>query len=165
MNNELREQSFNRDIFDEMVSNKLKLIRTEADLTQDGMAEVIGISKKTLVQVEKGRKTLGFTQSALVAILFRHGDIVQSLFGDITLEIVELISNHSKEKKRYRTLGGKVWWTEEVHKDGFYIQKHVLTGHYRIIDENQFLFYYSLNQSEAYKRLEELTNNKKEVKG
>lgn len=32
----------------------IKLIRTEAGLTQDRTAEMIGISKKTLVQVEKG---------------------------------------------------------------------------------------------------------------
>lgn len=162
--NDIEGQSFNRKIFDEMVSNKLKLIRTEADLTQDRMAEKIGISKKTLVQVEKGRKTLGFTQSALVAILFRNGEIIQSLFGDMTLQIVDYVSNHGEEKKRYRTLGGKVWWTEETCRDGFRLQKHVLTGHYRIIDEDFYLYYYSLNESEAYKRLEELTN-KTEAKG
>ncbi|WP_406565370.1 helix-turn-helix domain-containing protein [Bacillus solitudinis] len=37
----------------ELISDKLKLIRTEQGFTQDKMAEFLGISKKTLVQIER----------------------------------------------------------------------------------------------------------------
>ena len=42
--------------FIELVNSKLKLIRVENDLSQEKMSEVIGLSKKTLVEIEKGRK-------------------------------------------------------------------------------------------------------------
>ena len=41
--------------FISIMNSKIKLIRTEFDLTQEKMAEAIGISKKTLVEIEKGR--------------------------------------------------------------------------------------------------------------
>jgi DNA-binding XRE family transcriptional regulator len=37
-----------------LLSSKMKLIRIEKGYTQDKMAEVLGISKKTLVQLKKG---------------------------------------------------------------------------------------------------------------
>ncbi len=147
--------------FDRMISQKLKLIRAEADLTQDRMAEVIGISKKTLVQVEKGRQSLGFTAAALAAVLFRKSEMVQSLFGDAVLQIVELVATKAKSRAWYKTMGGKVWWTEENRTDSFIVQKHILTGHYRIIDHAHYLHYYSLDREEAFKRAKELTEAEK----
>lgn len=139
-----------------MVSDKLRLIRAELDLTQDKMAETIGISKKTLVQVEKGRQTLGFTAAGLTAVLFRKSEIVQALFGDSVLEILDLVAGKRQSGAWYKTLGGKVWWTEVQRTGGFCLQKHVLTGHFRILDEDHFLHYYSMDPSVAHKRLQEL---------
>ena len=51
--------------FLDLMDSKLKLIRTEYCLTQDKMAAVIGLSKKTLVEIEKGRRSLSW--SAAVA--------------------------------------------------------------------------------------------------
>ena len=39
--------------FIELVNSKLKLIRVESNLSQDKMSEIIGLSKKTLVEIEK----------------------------------------------------------------------------------------------------------------
>ena len=41
------------------VDGKVRLIRTEKGYTQDKMAEILGISKKTLIQVEKERVAWG----------------------------------------------------------------------------------------------------------
>ncbi|ABZ83916.1 helix-turn-helix domain protein [Heliomicrobium modesticaldum Ice1] len=139
-----------------MVSEKLREIRTEADLTQDKMAESIGISKKTLVDVEKGRKTLGFTAAALTALLFRRGETVQSLFGDMTIDVIEFVSRRANSRAWYKTLGGRVWWTEECRQGPFIVQKHLFTPYYRIIDKDHYLHYYSMNREETYKRLTEL---------
>ena len=43
-----------REEFIKTVSSKLKLIRTEYGITQEAMSEMLGISKKTLVETEKG---------------------------------------------------------------------------------------------------------------
>ncbi len=50
-----------REEFIQMMDEREKLIRTEYGLTQDKMAIALGISKKTLVEIEKGRRTLGWT--------------------------------------------------------------------------------------------------------
>lgn len=101
-----RDNQLTQELFDQMVSEKLKLIRTEAVITQDKMAQMIGISKKTLVQVEKGRQTLGFTAAALVAVLFRKGEIVQSLFGDSVVNLIDLVATKGKSRTWYKTMGG-----------------------------------------------------------
>ncbi|MBY8909777.1 transcriptional regulator, partial [Salinicoccus roseus] len=41
--------------FTEMLQSKFKMVRTEAGYTQDSMSQTIGLSKKTLVQIEKER--------------------------------------------------------------------------------------------------------------
>ncbi len=33
-----------------------------------------------------------------------------------------------------KTLGGKVWWTNNHQKGGWKLQQHILTQHYRILD-------------------------------
>ena len=38
----------------------LKLVRTEYGYTQELMASILGLSKKTLVEIEKGRSSLGW---------------------------------------------------------------------------------------------------------
>lgn len=43
----------------ELISSKLRLIRAESGYTQEKMANVLGMSKKTLVQIEKGRSAAG----------------------------------------------------------------------------------------------------------
>ena len=48
-----------RDTFVDLMNHQLKLVRTEYGLTQEAMARALGLSKKTLVEIEKGRSSLG----------------------------------------------------------------------------------------------------------
>ncbi|WP_255298377.1 helix-turn-helix transcriptional regulator [Brevibacillus dissolubilis] len=153
---------FTQEQFAAMISEKCKLIRTEAGYTQDRMAEIVGLSKKTLVQVEKGRQALNFTAAALIAVLFRRGEIIQSMYGDSVLEIVDLVSTKTTSKAWYKTMGGKVWWNEMRKTAHFCLQKHVLTGHYRILDHADYLHYYSMDEEESYARLQELEKGREQ---
>ena len=45
-----------RETFVAELDRQVKLVRTEYGFTQDVMARVLGISKKTLVEIEKGRR-------------------------------------------------------------------------------------------------------------
>jgi DNA-binding XRE family transcriptional regulator len=150
-----------REAFDRLVSQKLRMIRAEVNLTQDRMAEMIGISKKTLVQVEKERSTLGFTAASLVAVLFRHGEVVQGLFGDNVLQILDHVASQGTSRAWYKTMGGKVWWTEVERTKRFVVQRHVLTGYHRILDEEKYLHYYSLDRADVFRRLQELEKDEK----
>lgn len=50
----------------DLVTEQMARIRKEKDYTQDRMAEVLGLSKRHLQQVEKNRLRLNWTQSAAV---------------------------------------------------------------------------------------------------
>jgi DNA-binding XRE family transcriptional regulator len=45
------------------------------------MAEIQGISKKTLVQIEKGRQEAGWSQVVAVWALFQESQILQHVLG------------------------------------------------------------------------------------
>src|SRR4051794_24779572 len=74
------------------VSEKLRLIRAEAGYTQDKMADIIGVSKKTLVQIEKGRVLANWSTVVSICALFRETETVQFLFGSEPLEVLETVA-------------------------------------------------------------------------
>ena len=60
------------------LDSALKAVRKEYGFTQEKMAAVLGISKKTLVEIEKGRSSLGWTGAAAFAAIFRESGILQA---------------------------------------------------------------------------------------
>ncbi|HEU4962536.1 MAG TPA: helix-turn-helix transcriptional regulator [Bacilli bacterium] len=146
----------NQSQFDNMISERAKLIRAEADATQDRFAEMVGISKKTLVEVEKGRKTFGFSVAVTVCVLFRHGEVVQHLFGDAALEVIDLCAMQGQVQPKFRTLGGMVFWQVVREEHGYRIQHNRVTGHYRILDPEDYLMFYSFDLQAVEHRFTEL---------
>ena len=71
----------NRQDFIETSNRILKLVRAEYGLTQDEMAVILGISKKTLVESEKGRRTIGWTESVALTTIFAESHVIQNEFG------------------------------------------------------------------------------------
>jgi DNA-binding XRE family transcriptional regulator len=146
--------------FDRLISERARTIRAEANVTQDRFAEMVGISKKTLVEVEKERKTFGFSTAVTVAVLFRNGEIVQNLFGDAVLEIIDLCARQGAVKPWYKTLGGHVFWTLFLEHDGYRMQHNRVTGHYRVLDPENYLIYYSFDKEEVRQRFTEVAIEK-----
>jgi len=138
------------------VSEKMRLIRTEAGYTQDRMAEIIGISKKTLVQIEKGRIEAGWTIVVTVCALFRETETVRFLFGNEPLEVLETIAREGIDYRKEKTMGGKVWWKEVSHQNGLFLQQNIISKHYRIIDEDHFRIYSSFDEASTLERFNEL---------
>ncbi|MBO8177721.1 helix-turn-helix transcriptional regulator [Aeribacillus pallidus] len=139
-----------------LISEKLKLIRTEANYTQDKMAEIIGISKKTLVQIEKGRIEASWTVVIAVCAIFRESTIVQNTLGGDPLEVIETVVREGIDYRKEKTLGGKVWWREIERKNGYVLQQNVISQHYRILDDENYRIYSSFSKEGAFKRLDEL---------
>lgn len=139
-----------------LVSEKLKVIRTEAGYTQDRMASVIGVSKKTLVQIEKGRLVAGWTTIVAVCALFRSSETLMNSFGGDPLEVIEVIAREDIDYRKEKTLGGKIWW-KEVNKDGGYIlQQNLISNHYRILDEDYYRIYSTFDKKMAKDRMNDL---------
>ncbi|MBU8785847.1 MULTISPECIES: helix-turn-helix domain-containing protein [Bacillus] len=147
-----------KDYIIELISLKLRLIRTESGYTQEKMANVLGISKKTLVQIEKGRTTAGWTHVVAVCALFRNSEVLQSVLGDEPLEVVETVAHRSIDRPKGKTLGGRVWWREIDCKGDFRMQQNLISHHYRILDSYDDLWYSTFEKEEAMARLDELAS-------
>lgn len=150
-----------RDEFIQIVNSKIKLIRTEHNFTQDKMGEVIGISKKTLVQIEKGRGSLGWTGSVALCSLFRDSEILQMTLGEDFQDIILALAFTKHEDTYVKTLGGKVWWNEIQNNKQYKLQQNVISNHYRILDQNNSRVCSSLDQEYVFKRYEELSKGEK----
>ncbi|PAB58575.1 helix-turn-helix transcriptional regulator [Anaeromicrobium sediminis] len=124
-----------REDFIKIIDAKVKLIRNEFNYTQDKMAQILGISKKTLIQVEKGRSSLGWTTSVALCTLFKNSEIIEMLFGGSVEDLLLTLAFDNYEENFPKTLGGKVWWKHVEEKSGYKIQQNIISSHYRILDE------------------------------
>jgi len=138
------------------VSEKLKLIRIENEYTQDKMAELLGLSKKTLVQVEKGRSVLGWAGAVTLCTIFRDSEVLEMTFGGNPQDIILSLAFEDYEKKE-KTLGGKVWWNNIECTDQFRIQQNIISRHFRILDSQDRRIYSSFNEEYIRKRFQELS--------
>ena len=74
------------------INGMLKLVRTEYGLTQEKMANVLGISKKSLVESEKGRRTLGWTETVAFVSVFSQSRILQNQYGGELSDMVAALA-------------------------------------------------------------------------
>ncbi|GGH87272.1 DNA-binding XRE family transcriptional regulator [Pullulanibacillus pueri] len=140
----------------ESVSSRFKVIRLEKGYSQDKMAKVLGISKKTLVQIEKGRILSGWTTIVAICALFRDSEVLQVLLGGDPMEVIETIAHDGVERPRSKSLGGRVWWKEIDKKGSFRLQQNMISQHYRILDESNNRWLSTFEKEDALRRLEEL---------
>lgn len=123
-----------REEFIAEVNSKLKLVRTEYGLTQDKMAVILGISKKTLVESEKGRRSIGWTEAVALITIFQSSTILQNSFGGDPVGVVSALAFEDVEVSYPSTMGGRVWWKEISNRNGYRIQQNLVSAHYRILD-------------------------------
>ncbi|WP_064091778.1 helix-turn-helix transcriptional regulator [Rossellomorea aquimaris] len=140
-----------------IISEKLRLIRTEAGYTQDKMANVIGLSKKTLVQIEKGRVMASWTAVIAVCALFKDSETLAASLGGEPLEVIETIAREGIDYRKEKTLGGKIWWKDIEKDEGYVLQQNVFSQHFRILDFEHYRIYSSFDENNAHKRFNELT--------
>lgn len=136
-------------------SEKLKLIRIERDYTQDKMAEILGISKKTLVQIEKGRSALGWAGAVTLCTIFRDSEILEMAFGGDAQDIILSLAFDDYEINE-KTMGGKIWWTNIESTDQFRIQQNIISRHFRILDGQDRRICSSFDDNYIRKRFREL---------
>ncbi|MCY8491372.1 helix-turn-helix transcriptional regulator [Bacillus atrophaeus] len=145
-----------QDYMIELVSSKMKLIRMERGYTQEKMSEVLGVSKKTLVQIEKERTLAGWAHVVAVCALFKNSEVLQSVLGDEPLEVIETVAHRSIDRPKGKTMGGKVWWREMKAKGDFRLQQNLISQHYRILDSYDDLWFSTFEKRDAIERLDEL---------
>lgn len=149
-----------REQFTAKITGLEKLIRTEYGLHQDQMAEALGISKKTLVETEKGRRPLTWTESVALAAIFSNSTVLQGAFGGNVAAVLEDLAfpeSPLSEQGHYpKTMGGRVWWRDVASRDGYRIQQNIISQHYRLLNSADERVLSSFDRGEVTARLEEL---------
>ena len=123
-----------RETFVAELDRQVKLVRTEYGFTQDVMARVLGISKKTLVEIEKGRSSLGWTGAVALCSIFSGSQVLSGLLGGEAGELVRALAFQNLRPSYPKTMGGKVWWRFVETLGPYTIQQNLLSQHYRALD-------------------------------
>ena len=123
-----------REEFVKKCSDKLRMVRAEYGFSQDKMAKVLGISKKTIVEIEKGRSALGFCGSVALCTIFSSSEALSATFGGRATDIVLALAFDGQEPVYPQTMGGKMWWRDILQKGGYRVQQNIISQHYRILD-------------------------------
>ncbi len=142
----------NKTQFLERITELEKLIRIEHELHQDQMAAILGISKKTLVESEKGRRLLGWTEAVALVSIFSDSTVLQNAFGGELSDLIRALAFEEFEVHHPQTMGGHVWWTDTEVIGGMRIQKNIISGHYRLLDaqDARLISSFSLDEIHEY---------------
>ncbi|MED1287453.1 helix-turn-helix transcriptional regulator [Bacillus mycoides] len=148
----------NKETVIDLISKNARLIRLERGYSQEKMATVLGISKKTLVQVEKERTSIGWTNAVVVCALFKDSQILKHILGEEPFEIIETLAHGGMNTPKVKTLGGKMFWNEIAKKGKFLVQQNVISQHFRILDASDYRWYSTFEEKDVMNRFHELTN-------
>lgn len=119
-------------------NKKLRLVRAEYGYSQERMAEALGLSKKTLLEIEKGRSSLGWTGTAALCAVFRDSEVLYSAFGGEALELVKTLATVSYVPQKH--MSGGLFWSPVTERGGYRILQNVISQHYRLFSpENELL--------------------------
>ena len=139
-----------------IMDENIKLIRAEYGLTQEKMAPILGISKKTLVEIEKKRKSLGWTGSVALASMFSDSKILSKVFGGSISDVIITIAFRDTQVTYPKTWGGEIWWKTVEEKNGYRIQQNMVSRHYRILDQKNRRLLATYHYEEAKETLDQL---------
>lgn len=116
------------------LDRQVKLVRTEYGFTQDVMAKILGLSKKTLVEIEKGRSSLGWMGAVAFTTLFADSRVLSGLLGGEASDMVLALAFQDTRPVFPKTMGGKVWWRTVERLGEYKIQQNIISQHYRALD-------------------------------
>lgn len=145
-----------KDAFIQEMNQQVKLVRTEYALTQEAMAKALGLSKKTLVEIEKGRSSLGWTGAVALCAIFSGSRVLSGLLGGEAGEMIQALAFSDLSPRYPRTMGGKVWWRTVETRAGCKIQQNILSQHYRVLDGEDGRICSSFDLEEVRRRLDDL---------
>ncbi|MDR0514475.1 MAG: hypothetical protein LBG81_04865 [Coriobacteriaceae bacterium] len=114
----------------------LKLIRAEAGLTQEQMAYILGLSKKTLVDIEKERRSLGWMGSVVLCTLFQDSEVLSGFFGGRPDDIIMALALEGKAFSYHHVRSGRIWWTTLYQNAAYSIQQNIISQHYRLLSQD-----------------------------
>jgi len=122
-----------RSTFIELCDSRVKLVRTEYGFTQEEMAHALGLSKKTLVDIEKERRSLGWMGSAALCLIFQDSEVLAGVFGGQPTDIIMALAFEGRQAHYPKAGGSRIWWATIYENENFAIQQNVISQHYRLL--------------------------------
>jgi len=145
-----------KDLFIHEMNQLVKLVRTEYGFTQEAMAKALGLSKKTLVEIEKGRSSLGWMGAVAFSTVFSGSQVLSGRLGGSAEDMILALAFEDLSPRYPKTMGGKVWWrTVEVYK-GCQLQQNILSQHYRALNQENERLCSSFDITQIRQRLDEM---------
>ncbi len=151
----------NKREFCDLIQTIIKEVRVEYDFTQEQMAYTLGLSKKTLVQIEKSRSKLGWAEAVTFCTIFEDSEILIQNVGSESKEIIQVLSLQKQPIRHFITMGGEIWWKNKEEHNGFVVQQHKLSKHYRILDHENYRVYFSLSYKDTMEAFKKYTGKMK----
>ena len=145
-----------RETFVAEMDRHVKLVRTEYGFTQDVMAKVLGMSKKTLVELEKGRSSLGWTGAVALCTIFSDSQVLSGLLGGEAGDMIRALAFQNLKPVYPKTMGGKVWWRFVETYGPYTIQQNLISQHYRALDQEDGRVCSSFDLEQIRQRLDDL---------
>lgn len=125
-----------REEFVTVCNSKLKLVRTEFSFSQEKMALMLGISKKTLVEIEKGRSSLGWSGSVVLCSVFSESQVLFDAFSASPIEIVHIIAFENSEPNYKQANTFRIWWQTVMQNENYIIEQNIVSQHYRLLTKD-----------------------------
>ncbi|MDR2973156.1 MAG: helix-turn-helix domain-containing protein [Propionibacteriaceae bacterium] len=115
---------------------KLRSVRAEAGLTQEEMARAVGLSKKTVVDIEKGRRSLGWASAVCLCAVFPESQVLVSEFGGAAIDLVPSLARQVGSQSTGESASR--WWIEVVANGEYLIEQNLISQHYRLLGKRRF---------------------------
>lgn len=124
-----------RKAFITLCDRKEKLVRNEVGYSQQQMSAILGLSKKTLVQIEKWRASLGWQGAVTLCVLFQNTREITLTFGpDIDLLLRAL---GGEDTFRTPFSSPHAVWTPILETGGKVIEQNTASQLYRLRENGQ----------------------------
>jgi DNA-binding XRE family transcriptional regulator len=140
----------------ELISENMKQIRLENELSLDKMAELLGMSKRMLIHIEKGKTHVLWIHTIGICALFPDSSILMSLIGEDPLQTIQMLSYEKPYRPKNKTYGGRIWWKDVKTLGNYSLQQNMISQHFRIVDDEQDRWYSTFDEQEATLKLIEL---------
>ncbi|MFK5884105.1 MAG: hypothetical protein QM489_07205 [Candidatus Izemoplasma sp.] len=130
-------------------------IRLEYNLSQTVMANMIGVSKKTYIQLEKQRIILKWSEAVTISTIFKDSKTIVNVFGDDIISIIHLIS-FEKPIFEYQNNANTSKMIMINKENKFLLQQDKISKLYRITDQTKLLVYISFSETDIKKKYHEI---------
>ena len=106
---------------------------------------MLGISKKTLVEIEKGRSSLGWSGSVVLCAIFNDSQILNDVFSQNPIDVFRNIAFENSEPNYRQANTYRIWWQTVLQNDKYLIEQNIVSQHYRLLTKDNKIVASSFN--------------------